>query len=86
MRCYMLPIQLNQAGLVVSRRLELPPEVRDSVEIFSEQGYNFVVMDRHRLAHRGLNVLEKFHLAGAFLFWHKMASITALARPPTRST
>jgi hypothetical protein len=68
-----LAVVLNQPGFALPNGLERRFKLGDSFKILRQQGDNFVVMDRHKLTHRGLDILEKFNFHWAF--WHRSRKI-----------
>ena len=64
----MLAVFLYQPSLALPNRLERCLKLGDSFEVFGKQGHYFIVMDRHKLPHRSLDILQKFNFYWAF--WH----------------
>jgi hypothetical protein len=78
MRYNVLAVLFDQPGFAVPNSLERCFQMSDLLEIFREQGDNFIIMDRHKLTHRGLDIFQKFNLNGAFLDRRQMDSIAGV--------
>ncbi len=56
MRHDVIAVFFDQPGFALANGLERLFELGDSIEIFRKQSDHFVVIDRHKLTHRGLDI------------------------------